>query len=158
MRKRDPERFYENSTGGRIASSVVLERIVSAGGLAKSFAVAARLLKLIGEIDVSDRQINHLTVLVGEELEASRNQQTENYCEQWRGDPPSPRSPLERRRPAPHSHPQPPWQPLRQETKKINTSGCRLKNISVPALRKDRVRALTSEARAEKPGLVLKVC
>lgn len=73
---------------GRAYSPVVLERIVSAGGLAKSFAVAARLLKLIGEIHVSDRQINHLTVLVGQELEASRDQRTEAYCEQ-----PLPRTP-----------------------------------------------------------------
>ena len=67
---------------GRAYSPVVLERIVTAGGLCKSFAVAAKLLKLIGEIDVSDRQINHLTVLVGQELEASRDQQTEAYREQ----------------------------------------------------------------------------
>jgi len=73
---------------GHAYSPVVLERIVSAGGLSKSFAVAARLLQLIGEIHVSDRQINHLTVLVGQELETSRDQQTEAYVSQ-----PLPRTP-----------------------------------------------------------------
>jgi len=60
----------------------VLERIVSAGGLAKSFDVAAKLLKLIGEIDVSSRQVNNLTVLVGEELARQRDGQTVAYADQ----------------------------------------------------------------------------
>lgn len=65
---------------GRAYSPIVLERIVAAGGLSKSFVVAAKLLKLIGEIDVSSRQANNLTVLVGQELEATRDQQTEAYA------------------------------------------------------------------------------
>jgi len=73
---------------GRAYSPAVLERIVSAGGLAKSFAVVAKLLKLIGEIDVSSRQVNHLTVLVGAELATQRDQQTEAYASQ-----PLPRTP-----------------------------------------------------------------
>ncbi len=80
---------------GRAYSPVVLERIVSAGGLSKSFVVAAKLLKLIGEIDVSSRQINNLTVLVGQELEAARDQQAEAYASQ-----PLPRTPT-RVEPAP---------------------------------------------------------
>lgn len=67
---------------GRAYSPLVLERIVSAGGLAKSFVVAAKLLKLIGEIDVSSRQVNHLTVLVGEELARERDHQTAAYTDQ----------------------------------------------------------------------------
>jgi hypothetical protein len=59
---------------------VVLERIVVAGGLAKSFAVAAKLLDRIGEIDVSSRQVNNLTVLVGQELADRRDQQTAAYA------------------------------------------------------------------------------
>ena len=66
---------------GRAYSPVVLERIVVAGGLAKSFAVAAELLKRIGEIDVSSRQVNNLTVLVGQELAAGRDRQTEAYAD-----------------------------------------------------------------------------
>lgn len=60
---------------------MVLERIVVAGGLAKSFAVAAELLKRIGEIDVSSRQVNNLTVLVGQELAAERDRQTAAYAD-----------------------------------------------------------------------------
>jgi len=67
---------------GRAYSPLVLERIVSAGGLAKSFDVAAKLLKLIGEIDVSSRQVNNLTVLVGEELARQRDRQTVAYADQ----------------------------------------------------------------------------
>ncbi len=66
---------------GRAYSPLVLERIVSAGGLAKSFVSAAKLLKLIGEIDVSSRQINNLTVLVGEELARERDRQTAAYAD-----------------------------------------------------------------------------
>lgn len=67
---------------GRAYSPLVLERIVSAGGLTKSFAVAAKLLKLIGEIDVSSRQVNNLTVMVGEELARKRDRQTAAYADQ----------------------------------------------------------------------------
>lgn len=67
---------------GRAYSPAVLERIVTAGGLAKSFVVAAKLLKLIGEIDVSSRQVNNLTVLVGEELARERDGQTAAYADQ----------------------------------------------------------------------------
>ena len=67
---------------GRAYSPVVLERIVAPGGLAKSFAVAAELLQRIGEIDVSSRQVNHLTVLVGEELSARRDRRTAAYADQ----------------------------------------------------------------------------
>jgi len=53
-----------------------------AGGISKSFVVAAKLLKLIGEIDVSSRQVNNLTILIGQELEATRDQQTEAHASQ----------------------------------------------------------------------------
>jgi hypothetical protein len=67
---------------GRAYSPLVLERIVSADGLAKSFVVAAKLLKLVGEIDVSSRQVNNLTVMVGEELARQRDGQTAAYAAQ----------------------------------------------------------------------------
>ena len=73
---------------GRAYSPAVLERIVAVGGLAKSFEVAAKLLELIGEIEVSSRQINNLTVLVGEELAAQRDQLAAAYRDQ-----PLPRQP-----------------------------------------------------------------
>jgi len=58
----------------------VLERIIVAGGLAKSFGNVSELLKRIGEIDVSSRQVNNLTVLVGQELSARRDRQTAAYA------------------------------------------------------------------------------
>lgn len=61
-----------------------------AGGLAKSFVLAAELLKRIGEIDVSSRQVNNLMVLVGTELASVRDQQTEAYLAQ-----PLPRQPTQ---------------------------------------------------------------
>jgi hypothetical protein len=67
---------------GRAYSPLVLERIVSAGGLAKSFDVAAKLLKLVGEINVCSRQVNNLTVMVGEELARDRDRQTAAYIDQ----------------------------------------------------------------------------
>ena len=66
---------------GRAYSPLVLERIVVAGGLSKLFDVAMELLKRIGEIDVSSRQVNNLTVLVGQELAAGRDRQTEAYAD-----------------------------------------------------------------------------
>jgi hypothetical protein len=65
---------------GRGYSRLVLERIVVAGGLAKSFDVAAKLLRQIGEIDVSSRQVNNLTVVVGRELSAQRDRQAAAYA------------------------------------------------------------------------------
>lgn len=67
---------------GRAYSPLVLERIVSAGGLAKSFVVSAKLLKLIGEIDVSSRQVNNLTVMVGDELARNRDRHSAAYADQ----------------------------------------------------------------------------
>lgn len=64
---------------GRAYSPAVLERIVAAGGLAKSFRIAAKLLKLLGEIDVTSRHVDNLTVLVGEELAAKRDEQAAAY-------------------------------------------------------------------------------
>lgn len=65
---------------GRAYSRLVLERIVVAGGLAKSFANARELLHRIGEIDISSRQVNNLTVLVGEELATERDRQAAAYA------------------------------------------------------------------------------
>jgi hypothetical protein len=67
---------------GRAYNPKVLERIVVAGGMAKSFDHARELLKLIGEIDVSSRQANNLTVLVGQELAVQRDRQTAAYADQ----------------------------------------------------------------------------
>ena len=50
--------------------------------MAKSFAVAAKLLKLVGEIEVSSRQINNLTAMVGEELAQGRDRQAAAYADQ----------------------------------------------------------------------------
>lgn len=61
---------------------------MAAGGLAKSFEVAAKLLRLVGEIEVSSRHVDNLTVLVGEELAAQCQEQTAAYLDQ-----PLPREP-----------------------------------------------------------------
>ena len=51
-------------------------------GVVSSFDVAAVALAVVGEIDVSARQINKLTVEVGGELASDRDERTRQYVEQ----------------------------------------------------------------------------
>jgi len=53
-----------------------VERVVAAGGLAKSYQSASKLLSLLTDIQISKRQINNLTVLIGEELQQDRDAKT----------------------------------------------------------------------------------
>jgi hypothetical protein len=57
----------------------VLCKIVTVAGEVKSYAVAARVLRLVGEISVSARHVNRLTEEVGGELQRQRDRQTEDY-------------------------------------------------------------------------------
>ena len=54
---------------GRAYSPCVVERVVAAAGLAKSYQSASKLLSLLTDIQISKRQINNLTVLIGEALQ-----------------------------------------------------------------------------------------
>jgi len=51
-------------------------------GVTSSFDVAAVALKVVGEIAISDRQINKLTAEVGGEMAADRDARTQHYVEQ----------------------------------------------------------------------------
>lgn len=64
---------------GRSYSPAVLERIVSVGGLAKSYAAAADVLGLLAGVGISSRQINQLTTFVGAELAQQRDTLTAAY-------------------------------------------------------------------------------
>lgn len=57
-------------------------------GVTSSFDVAEVALKVVGEIAISDRQINKLTTEIGEEMAADRDARTGRYVEQ-----PLPRQP-----------------------------------------------------------------
>lgn len=64
---------------GRNYSPAVVERVVSAGGLAKSYAAAADLLKLLADLRISKRHVNNWTVEIGVELANERDEKTATY-------------------------------------------------------------------------------
>lgn len=68
--------------GGHAYSSRILAKILVTAGAVTSYASAAKVLEVVGELSISSRQINHLTNKIGGELEASRDQQTEAYLSQ----------------------------------------------------------------------------
>ena len=51
-------------------------------GVTSSFDVAEVALKVVGEISISDRQINKLTTEIGREMAADRDGRTQQYVEQ----------------------------------------------------------------------------
>jgi len=69
-------------------SPTILHRILHLAGVTSSFDVAEVALKVVGEITISDRQINKLTSEIGEEMAADRDARTQRYVEQ-----PLPRQP-----------------------------------------------------------------
>lgn len=69
-------------------SPTILHRILYMAGAASSFDVAEVALKVVGEISISDRQINKLTTEVGGEMAAEREARTRQFVEQ-----PLPRQP-----------------------------------------------------------------
>ena len=64
---------------GRQYSPALVERIVVSGGSCKSFVIAAKMLKLLSELELSPRTVNEMTVKIGRELESQRDTQTERY-------------------------------------------------------------------------------
>ena len=69
-------------------SSTILHRILHLAGVTSSFDVAEVALKVVGEIAISDRQINKLTSEIGAEMAEDRDARTRRYVEQ-----PLPRQP-----------------------------------------------------------------
>lgn len=66
---------------GRQYSPALLEGIVSAGGLGKSYLSASTILdKLLG-FNIAPRQVNNLTVMIGSELQEARDASTETWRE-----------------------------------------------------------------------------
>jgi hypothetical protein len=63
-------------------SPTILHRILYMAGVINSFDVAEVALKVVGEIEITDRQINKLTTEIGEALAADRDARTQQYVEQ----------------------------------------------------------------------------
>jgi hypothetical protein len=60
-------------------SPTILHRSLYLAGVINSFDVAEVALKVVGEIAISDRQINKLTTEMGEEMAADRDARTRHY-------------------------------------------------------------------------------
>lgn len=56
----------------------------------KSFAVASRVLKKVGEVPISGQHVRRLTEEVGHELAAQRDQRTEDHLHHRRAEPSEP--------------------------------------------------------------------
>ena len=69
-------------------SPTILHRILHVVGVTSSFDTAAVALQVVGEIKISDRQINKLTSEMGGAMAAERDARTQQYVEQ-----PLPRQP-----------------------------------------------------------------
>lgn len=68
-------------------SPSVLNKIVQAAGQVKSHQLAARILGVVGEIEISGRHVNRLTQEIGTELEEKRDRETEDYVHHRREKP-----------------------------------------------------------------------
>ena len=73
-------------------SATVLHKIIGTAGQVKSHKVAAQVVKLVGDIDISGRHINRLTEEIGREMQERRDQETEDYVHHRR-QPPQPSPP-----------------------------------------------------------------
>jgi hypothetical protein len=60
-------------------SPTIPHRILHRAGVVSSFDVAAVALSVVGEMVVSDRQINKLTTEVGQQLEQDRDERTARH-------------------------------------------------------------------------------
>jgi hypothetical protein len=67
---------------GHSYSPTILHRILHMAGVVSSFDVAAVALSVVGEIVISDRQINKLTTEVGQQLQQDRDERTARYVKQ----------------------------------------------------------------------------
>jgi hypothetical protein len=63
-------------------SPTILHRVLHMAGVTSSFDVAEVALKVVGEISISDRQINKLTSQIGQEMAADRDTRTQQYVNQ----------------------------------------------------------------------------
>jgi len=68
----------------------VLQKFVETAGRVKSFEVAAHLIELNAEVEISGRHLNRLTQMIGAELAVRRDKQTEDYVHHRREKPPEP--------------------------------------------------------------------
>jgi hypothetical protein len=68
----------------------MLNKIVEAAGQVKSHAVAAKVLRVVGEVRISSRHVNRLTEEIGTELAAKRDRETDDYVHHRRPEPSSP--------------------------------------------------------------------
>jgi hypothetical protein len=71
-------------------SQAVLAKLVEAGGELKSFAVAARMVQRLAEIDISARHLGRLTEEVGRDMAAERDRRVEDYLHHRRQPPAAP--------------------------------------------------------------------
>jgi hypothetical protein len=71
-------------------SPAVLHKLVGTAGEVKSHKVAAKVVKLVGGIDISGRHINRLTEEIGTEMQAQRDRDTEDYVHHRRQPPSQP--------------------------------------------------------------------
>jgi hypothetical protein len=67
-----------------------MRKVVEAGGELKSFAVASRVLKKVGEVAISNQHVRRLTEEIGHDLAAQRDQQVEDYLHHRRAEPTEP--------------------------------------------------------------------
>jgi hypothetical protein len=67
---------------GHAYSATVLHRILHMAAVSSSFGQAGVSLQVIGELDISARQINKLTKELGSELAGQRDAQTERFINQ----------------------------------------------------------------------------
>lgn len=67
-----------------------MRKVVEAGGELKSFAVASRVLKKVGEVAISGQHVRRLTEEIGRELADQRDQRTEDYLHHRRAEPSEP--------------------------------------------------------------------
>jgi hypothetical protein len=68
----------------------ILQKFVETAGQVNSFEVAAHLIELNAEVEVSGRHLNRLTQMIGAELAARRDKQTEDYVHHRRQTPAEP--------------------------------------------------------------------
>lgn len=68
----------------------MLNKIVQAAGEVKSHRVAAKVLGVVGDIQISGRHVNRLTEEIGTELKEKRDRETEDYVHHRRQEPTPP--------------------------------------------------------------------
>jgi hypothetical protein len=68
-------------------SATVLHKLIGTAGQVKSHKVAAQVVQLVGDIAISGRHRNRLTEEIGTEMQARRDQETEDYVHHRRQAP-----------------------------------------------------------------------